>query len=242
MFNSEGPPNPRPLPPPSKRLHAAIRRLYLEEWTMWTSHYRRYFKIAARLLGIGFLLGFVFFTVQPDQERRALDMVLRALEDIPLDAPGPVLALTLFYHNARASLLAAGAGFIPFLCLPVFDPLLNGAVLGLLTSIARHQGLNVPALVVTGILPHGIFELPAILYVTSVGIYVSLTLGRRMLGSRHRKESRPSVVFDDGPASDKSGAGLGRLGMAAARSFLLVVLPLLLVAALIEVFVTPLLN
>ncbi len=244
-----GPPPPpvTPSPPPLlKRLGAAVRRLYLDEWEIWKSQYRRYFKIAARLLGIGFVLGFVFFTIRPDQERQAMTAVLKALEDIPLDASPPVLALILFYHNARASLFAAAAGWIPFLCLPAFDPLLNGTVLGLLVSIARHQGVNVPALVMTGIIPHGIFELPAILYVTSVGISVSVTLGKKILGPRH-----PVDFFrleENGEAGKSPGRdagtlpGVAGLAMMAARSFVLVVLPLLFVAAVIEAFVTPLLT
>ncbi len=239
-------------PAPGQPARGAVRRLYFEEWETWRSHYRRYFKIAARLLGIGFVLGFVFFTLRPDQERQALTTVLKALKDIPLDASPPVLALNLFAHNAWASFFAAAAGWIPFLCLPLFDPLLNGAVLGLLVSIARHQGMNVPVLVLTGILPHGIVELPAILYVTAVGIYVSVTLGKKILaslrstdgGSPGERSGADGVQGDGVETREPAPAGLpsaGELAVRAARSFVLVVLPLLLLAAFIEAFLTPLL-
>jgi stage II sporulation protein M len=185
--------------------------------------------------------------MRPDQERRALTGVLKALKDIPLDASPPVLALTLFYHNARASFFAAAAGWIPFLCLPAFDPLLNGAVLGLVVSIARHMGMNVPSMVLTGIAPHGIFELPAILYVTSVGVTVSLTLGKKILAShpsldRFRRKGRaPAAESEEGEAGPRGVEalpGIRELAAKAVRSFGLVVLPLLLVAAVIEAFVT----
>ena len=244
MFRSEEPFSPSPPFAPLEGPKGRIRRLYLEEGEMWRSHYRRYFKIAARLLGIGFILGFIFFTLRPDQERRALTSVLEALKDIPLDSSPPALALTIFYHNARASFFAAAAGWIPFLCLPVLDPLFNGAVLGLLVSIARHQGMNVPALIATGIVPHGIFELPAILYVTSIGIHVSVTLGKKILATDRKGKSGGGEFSESsgGSTEPETPPELGELAARAASSFLLVVLPLLAVAAFIEAFVTPLFN
>ena len=243
--------HPPPLAP-AERFREAVRRLYQDEGEVWRNHYRRYFKIAARLLGIGFVLGFIFFSLRPDQEQKALTTVLKALKDIPLAASPPVLALTLFYHNARASFFALAAGWFPWLCLPLFDPLLNGAVLGLLVSVARHQGLNVPVLVLTGILPHGIIELPAVLYVTAIGMDVSITLGRKILASLRPADDLPSdekegpdEVREDGVESREAApAGIpsvAELALRAAKSFVLVVLPLLALAALVEAFVTPLL-
>ncbi|NTV82256.1 MAG: stage II sporulation protein M, partial [Candidatus Aminicenantes bacterium] len=148
-----------------------IKRLYREEGAAWRGHYRRYFKIAARALGLGFVAGFVFFTLWPAQEKRALELVVKALEDIPVEGSALLLALTLFYHNARDSIVAIAAGVFPFLFLPILDPVLNGGVLWLLASVSKHQGLDVPGLFLTQILPHGVFELTAVLYATSLGMY-----------------------------------------------------------------------
>ena len=157
-----------------------------EEREAWRGHYRRYFKYAARALGLGFVAGFLYFMFWPAQEKKALDFVVQSLKDIRLEASPFILALTLFYHNARASVIAVAAGTVPFLFLPILDPLLNGGVLGLLVSMAKHQRLDVPRLVVTQILPHGIFELTAVLYATTVGLYLSAAMGRkaRAAGSR----------------------------------------------------------
>jgi stage II sporulation protein M len=218
-----------PKPPLLKRLKEFIRELYHEEWAMWDAHYRRYFQISARLLALGFVLGFVYFMVRPAQETRALALVMKALKDIPLGASPLVLALTIFYHNALASVLAVAAGGIPFLCLPVLDPLANGAVLGLLASISKHQGLNVPLLFLKSVAPHGIIELPAVLYATSVGIYLSVSLAKKLLAKLQKMQGK---MLSD----------LGAPSVPAVRSFMIVVLPLLLVAAFIEAFVTPLLR
>jgi stage II sporulation protein M len=222
-------------------------RLYREEWEAWRAHYRRYFKLAARALALGFILGFVYFMVRPAQEKKALAFVMKSLKDIPLGASPLVLALTLFYHNARASVIAVAAGAVPLACLPVLDPLANGATLGLLASISKHQGLNVPLLFLKSVAPHGIFELPAVLYATSVGIYLSLTLGK-LAGEAWRKRGGREP---QGPEAPPSAEGFleshavrpdddtGDLAGKVVRSFGLVVLPLLLVAAVIEAFITP---
>jgi stage II sporulation protein M len=238
-----GAPNaaPAPVRPPGP-----LRRLYHEEAQAWRDRYRRYFKYAARALGLGFVAGFLYFVIWPAQEKKALDFVVQALKDIPFDEGPALMALTLFYHNARASIVAAAAGVVPFLFLPIFDPLLNGGVLGLLVSMARHQRLDVPLLVLTQILPHGVFELTAVLYATAVGLYVSAAMGRKVTAAwRARRENRLGTAPISPPES-ATGTELGKPVSGEAgifrdvvRSFALVILPLLLIAAFIEAFLTP---
>ena len=237
---------PEAAPPGSaKRPPGRLRRLYLEEQKAWRTHYRRYFKYAARALGLGFVAGFLYFMIWPAREKKALEFVVKALEDIPLEASPLVLSLTLFYHNARASVIAVAAGTVPFLFLPILDPLINGGALGLICSVSKHHGLNVPHLVLTQILPHGVFELTAVLYATSVGLYLSMSLGkaavakwrRRKRASRGRETGRWSVSpdFPRRGAAEAREAGSRRACVRnVVRSFVLVVLPLLLVAAFIE--------
>lgn len=247
------------------------KRLWTEEREAWRKHYRRYFKHAARALGLGFVLGFAFFMLRPGQEERALALVVKALEDISLEAPPLTLALTLFYHNARASVIAVGAGLAPFLFLPILDPLVNGGVLGLLASAGKHQGLDVARLFLTKVLPHGVFELTAVLYATSLGMYLSAEMGKRAkkawLKKRDARLSRAGARAGTGTSasetffpsdtraaapvavenffetySDRLDAEPKGAARNIVRSFVLVVLPLLLVAAAIEGLVTPLLR
>jgi stage II sporulation protein M len=176
--------------------------------------------------------------------------VLRALKDINLQGSPLVLALTLFYHNSRASAIAIAAGVVPFLFLPILDPLLNGAVLGLLVSVTKHQGLDVPRLVLTKILPHGVFELSAVLYATSLGLYLSAGMGKKAVAAWNKRTNKPltkpPAVPDptNFPESypDRAAAEPESLARNVFRSFVLVVLPLLLIAAFIEGFITPILR
>lgn len=237
-----------------------IGDLYREEWAAWRRHYRKYFKYAARALGLGFVAGFLYFTLRPAQEQHALALVLRSFKKFaPLQGSPFPLAVALFFHNAWASVIAVLTGAIPFLFLPFFDPLLNGAVLGLLSSVSQHHGINVPHLILTQILPHGVFELTAVLYATSVGLYLSAAMGRKAVAAWQRGKMRkagqgPGVKAVGAPAADKEAGGFLEAYAAApedrdkgllvkvVRAFVLVVLPLLLVAAFIESYITPLLG
>ena len=245
-MNEMNPPEPPAVIPPPGRPPGLVRRLYREEGAAWRKEYRKYFKYAARSLGLGFVAGYVFFSLWPAQEKKALDFVVQSLKDIPLQASPLVLALTLFYHNARASVIAVATGAVPFLFVPILDPLLNGGVLGLLVSIAKHQRLDVPRLVLTQILPHGVFELTAVLYATAVGLYLSATMGRKAraawLKRRPRKDAAPPAPVPDFLETypERTAAALSESpARNVVRSFVLVVLPLLLVAAFIEGFITP---
>ena len=240
---------PNGKPPAVVRTPGLIRRLYGEERDAWRKHYKKYFKYAARALGAGFVVGFAYFMLRPDQEKKALEFVVQALKDIDLQGSPLVLALTLFYHNARASVVAVAAGVVPFLFLPILDPLLNGAVLGLLVSITKHQGLDVPRLVLTQILPHGVFELTAVLYATSLGLYLSSGMGKKAVAAWRKKRGQPQG--QPPPAPDltsfletypERAAEPESLARNIVRSFVLVVLPLLLIAAFIEGFITPILR
>jgi stage II sporulation protein M len=229
-----------PLGGPAGRVPGLLRRLYREERQTWKDHYRRYFRYSARALGLGFVAGFVYFMVWPAQEMKALDLVARALEDIRLEAPPLSLTLSLFFHNAWASIVAVAAGIVPFLRLPILDPVINGGVLGLLVSVSRHHGLDVPRLVLTQILPHGVIELAAVLYATSIGLYLSEGTGRMINAAWTARKRRRAGIPDASPEPD--GRGPDRLFHNAVRSFVLVVLPLLVIAAFIEGFITPALH
>lgn len=246
-MDERGPVETPAASPPALRRPGLLVRLYREEKQAWRRDYRGYFKIAARALGLGFIAGYLYFTLWPAQEQRALAFVIQSLKDISLKASPLVLALTLFYHNTRASAVAVAAGIIPYLFLPILDTLLNGGVLGLLVSIAKHQHLPVPRLVVTQILPHGVFELAGVLYATSVGLYLSAAMGRKVRAARLRRRAPaqpvppqpPPVNFLETYPERTEAAALASPARNIVRSFVLVVLPLLFVAAMIEGLITP---
>lgn len=131
------------------------------------------------------------------------------------DLSGPELALFILANNAVKAFLVlalgAGLGVLPVLFLAV-----NGVVLGQVTAqvVADHG----PMLAIAGLAPHGVLELPAVLVAAGFGLRLGHEVGQRLLG-------RPDQV-----------RLWWRTGL---RAYLRVVLPLLVLAAIIEVTITP---
>lgn len=131
------------------------------------------------------------------------------------------LGLTLICNNLIASGYSMVLGIVPFLFLPVWTLALNGAVLGFLGGFTQTVGMSF-GVYMAGILPHGVFELPAFVISASLGMYLCAAVVQSLL---RMKGARP----------------FGETAMDILRSFLLTVLPLVLIAGLVEAYITPVL-
>jgi stage II sporulation protein M len=129
--------------------------------------------------------------------------------------PKVQLAAAIFVNNTIKALLVIIGG-LAFGLFPVIFLLANGAALGFVLSVSMRSRGALTALL--AILPHGIFELPAIFLATSMG----LLLGRRAI----RK------LLSSGEISIRNEFTL------ALRFFVWIVVPLLVIAALVESFLT----
>ena len=120
----------------------------------------------------------------------------------------------IFLNNLEACffLFLGGASFGIF---TIFIMSLNGIVIGAIMEIVHEQ--HSPAFVAAAILPHGIFEIPAFIIAGALGLMLSQSLVNEYHGT------------------GDAAAEAQRL----TRSFVLIVIPLLVVAALVEAFITP---
>jgi stage II sporulation protein M len=132
-----------------------------------------------------------------------------------IDAKEPLsLAIFIFFNNLQACvLLFLGGATLGILTLFIIAS--NGVIIGGIMELVREErGL---LFVAAAILPHGIFEIPSFIISASLGFIV----GSSLLAEWH-------------------GEGdTGETARAHARTFLLVVVPLVAIAAFIEAFITP---
>ncbi len=126
----------------------------------------------------------------------------------------------IFLHNIRAIALASLLGIFSFGVLGVISLVLPFSLIGYFAAIAGQTGLSPWKFLVGFVLPHGIFEIPAIILTGALIIRLGLTL------------VTPNEDFTIGEAWIRALADWSRL-------ILFVVIPLLLVAAFLEVFITP---
>jgi len=125
------------------------------------------------------------------------------------------LASAIFLNNSLKTLMAILLGTVLGI-VPVLFLLANGIALGVALSLSLQTRGLWPSLV--SIVPHGVFELPAVFLGTSIGLMLGIQSIRRLLG-------RPDTTMN---------ASLGH-GL---KYYFTVILPLLLLAALVEAFVT----
>jgi len=137
-----------------------------------------------------------------------------------IDEVGKMDTVKLFFGNFYAAMAAVSYGMIPFLFLPALSLLTNASVIGVITAIFKAKEIGGVIDTLVGILPHGIFEIPALLLCVAFGLNLSL-LGTRIL---RRKASK----YD-----------LYEFSAETARALVLAVVPLLIAAAVVESYITP---
>ena len=176
--------------------------------------YRKWLLVATIIFGIGILAGLV---APPD----LLSQDIADLEDIAdllAELSQPAIFIFILVRNALALLLSFALG--PIFCLvPLIALIMNGWLLAAVSSIViQQQSL---ALVLAGLVPHGVFELPAFLLAQAA----ALSFGTTAIVALFRKERR----------------GLLWPSLKQNTRYLMIALVLLVPAAAIETFITPLL-
>lgn len=143
---------------------------------------------------------------------------LTNLDSLGERLPAPIL----FYHNARTTVAFLLLGLVSFGTLGLTLFIGNIALVGGVLGAAHLVGYSPLLAFAAGILPHGIFELSAVFLATAA----MLKVGAQLVT----------------PQSDKSLGDILLLSLADwFRIFVGVVLPLLAIAALVEIYITPIL-
>ena len=136
-----------------------------------------------------------------------------------VDEEGAMSVFALLMNNWRAMLLSAAYGIIPFLFLPLISLLSNGVLLGVLGGLLHASGQSM-LFYAAGILPHGIFELTALVLSIACGVTLCRNMCRLALSDPKRRRLLP--LLED-----------------LLRVLVLLVAPLTVAAAFVECYVTP---
>lgn len=179
-------------------------------------NYKKWIFIAALIFGIGLVFGLATPTavISPLFEDVA---VLQELGDtlIPFEFLTVILILA---NNVTALLLSFTLSPI-FLLMPILALTFNGWFLGFVSVIVvQEESLG---FVLAGLLPHGVFELPAFI----LGEAAALSFGVMAILALFKKERRKFFLP----------------GLRQNLRYLMLALALLVPAAIIEIYITPLL-
>lgn len=153
-----------------------------------------------------------------DRIRTMVAQNITNLDNLDEHLPAPLL----FYHNARTTLVFLLLGLVSFATLGVTLFLVNIGLVGGILGGATLIGYSPLLMFASGILPHGIFELTAV-FLAAAAMF---KLGAGLVT----------------PQTEKSLGEVLLLSLADwFRVFIGIVVPLLAIAALVEVYITPLL-
>lgn len=179
--------------------------------------YKWWLLVAVFLFGIGLALGLA--TPGGILGLASEDIAaLEELADFVAPLPQALIFVFIFIKNVFAILMS----FIlsPFFCVvPVIALVINGGLIGLVsTSVIQEKSLGYA---LAGLLPHGILEFPALI----MGEAVALSFGTTVILALLKKERRNLLLPN----------------LRGNLKYLVIALILLLPAAIIETYVTPLL-
>ncbi|OIB55456.1 stage II sporulation protein M [Natrialba sp. SSL1] len=185
----------------------------------WVEH-RRSVWVATGMFAVGIAIGIALLLAGVN----LLEIVAELLEEELLpeledeQANGELeFTATFFIQNNSVPFLMAIGGALTLGLLTAFIMVFNGIIVGNVSAAAAEiAGVD---FILAALVPHGIFELPALFLAAGVGFRLLSRFGQRVLGSRNAFFTRPYLV---------------RTALFVLFAWLLLVL-----AAFVETYVTP---
>ncbi len=195
-----------------------------EQLLLVRSFLRTGFRNCILLCAAGFLAagaaGYFIGILSPEMVESVVTSFIESAEQSGvIEDNGTISIFALLANNWTAMLISAVCGLFPFVFLPASSLILNGFILGITGALYQLYDQTL-ALWLAALLPHGIFELPALILSIACGVYVCFHMSRLVIESRNRIPMME--VFCD-----------------VLRVMLLLVAPLTIAAAFIEAYVTP---
>jgi len=131
------------------------------------------------ILALIFVAAFLVGVLAPSSIRQQMTEAFRVVVDNYRGLSGGKLFFTILLHNVMASIFILISGVIVGI-IPTFALGANGFVLGVVyRQVAEVVGFWKAALKV---LPHGVFELPALLITAAYGLWLGVMVVRRIRG------------------------------------------------------------
>ncbi|MFP3393033.1 stage II sporulation protein M [Brevibacillus sp. SIMBA_040] len=195
-----------------------LRRLWLDN--------RRFFLAACLIFVVGGLIGYFQAPAVESMVSNLMEQLKEVAERIKENGGGVFATFwTLLSNNVLSALMMMALGLF-FAFFPIIGMMANGVLLGFIISKYSTVGISPWLIFSAGILPHGIFELPAVMFAAGIGIRLG-ALSFRSVGvlfQPHKLDRLKNDWYDT----------LKQFPVA-----VLVVIVLLVIAAIVESAITP---
>ncbi|GKU82001.1 stage II sporulation protein M [Niallia sp. NCCP-28] len=198
-----------------------LKKKYKQEYQIYSDFYKKSFLI---VFFLGILTAFVCFFLSfyfEDFITQQANNIAEHTMGVDKNEPTNIQKFfSIFFNNLFLGGLIILSGFIPIYGLPFIYALLSFASVGIITgygSIMKHDVLQT---MMIAFLPHAVIEIFPILYSVAVGIYINKNIVHKLF-FRKRKTDKVRSMLVQGTTS-----------------LLMIILPLFLLAALVEAFIT----
>jgi len=172
-----------------------------------------YILVSALLFLLGIIAGYYFTEAYPSESEEIISLLEKTYKPV-LEMNKVSQVLFIFLKNGVTSFFIIILGVI-FGFLPIVSLLSNGEILGILANFTLEKYSIFYFL--SGILPHGIIEIPCFLITSAIGLKIGKTLIKKILGK-------------GGSLKEELTSGL--------NVFLRIILVFLFLAAIIEVLIS----
>jgi stage II sporulation protein M len=160
------------------------------------------------------LIGWIGAAQHPEIGEQLLHLFEKEVAGQVIGGSSFEICLKIFSNNLEACILLFLGG-ASFGILTIFIMSLNGIVIGAIIQLVQQK--HSLAFVAAAILPHGIFEIPGFVLAGALGMLFSQALVNEYYGTGDAAVTAAKL----------------------SRQFVLLVLPLIAVAAVVEAFITP---
>jgi len=195
-----------------------IKNEYKKSWK-YLKESKNYFWIISGIFLFFIFVGFVFPVFFVDEIFEVLKNLINQTENLS----GLGLILFIIFNNIGTSFIGIILGFFLGI-VPIFVSLVNGYVLGFVARLAVEEG---GFGVLWSLAPHGVFEIPALIISLGIGLKIGKSVldvfvfaVKDLFKIKYKKKSL------EGNIKNNLVGGL--------RVFVLVVVPLLIIAGIIE--------
>ena len=223
---------------PSPPIGKPIASFYVKQFA-FIKRMRRFIWLSGILFLLTIAASAVFFLLNPELTLRWMsDFKTAFVQRYPRQPTQGGLFFSILRDNLLVSLRACLAGLVPFYLLSIVSLVINAGALSLVfvAGCLNHEPITM--LFSTLILPHGIIEIPTMILVAGFSLYLSSQMTKRIFRKRQPSKTKTKELFgfvrqDDLPDRYEAFSDI-------IHFFAGIILPLVLIAALIETFITPL--
>ncbi|MBU3925092.1 stage II sporulation protein M [Patescibacteria group bacterium] len=167
------------------------------------------------LFFISIIAGYILAENNPEKIEKIFIENLKDMLEPALKLPSLKLFEFIFLKNLATAIIAVLSGII-FGIIPILIIFINGLILGIVSFIFLREFGAIALL--SGLAPHGIFEIPALIFSAASGVWLWRSIYRRIIYEEKTLASEFKLII---------------------KFFIFAIIPLLFFAALIESFATP---